>query len=51
VLIVREQTSDLRHSRGLSRLVALPEERIREVILGAKERRRLVPISVREDLS
>jgi penicillin-binding protein 2 len=52
VLIVREQTADLRATlEALSRLVTLPEERIEEVILEARERRPFVPIAVREDLS
>jgi penicillin-binding protein 2 len=51
VQIVREQTSDLRRTlEALGRLIALPEERIREVILEAKERRPFVPIAIREDL-
>ena len=52
VLIVREQTTDLRATlEALGRLIALPETRIHEVILAAKERRRFVPIAVREDLN
>jgi penicillin-binding protein 2 len=54
-LIVREQTErtgDLRTTlEALGRLIALPEERIGEVILEAKERRPFVPIVVREDLN
>src|ERR671919_2521076 len=53
-LIVREQTErtgDLRTTlEALGRLIALPEERIREVILEANERRPFVPIVVRHDL-
>ena len=52
VLIVREQTTDLRATlEALGRLIALPETRIHEVILAAKERRPFVPIAVREDLN
>jgi penicillin-binding protein 2 len=52
VLIVREQTADLRATlEALGRLIALPEERIAEVILEARERRPFVPIAVREDLN
>jgi len=52
VLIVREQTTDLRATlEALGRLIVLPEERIAEVILEAQERRRFVPIAVREGLS
>ena len=53
-LIVREQTErtgDLRTTlEALGRLIALPEERIREVIIEANERRPFVPIVVRDDL-
>jgi penicillin-binding protein 2 len=52
VLIVREQTSDLRATlEALGRLIVLPEERMAEVILEAEERRPFVPIAVRDDLS
>jgi penicillin-binding protein 2 len=52
VLIVREQTTDLRATlEALGRLIVLPETRINEVILAAKERRPFVPIAVREDLN
>ena len=52
VLIVREQTTDLRATlEALGRLIDLPETRINEVILAAKERRPFVPIAVREDLN
>ena len=45
VVIVREQTADLRATlEALSRLIDLPEARIDEVILAAKERRPFVPI-------
>jgi penicillin-binding protein 2 len=52
VLIVREQSADLRRTlRALSRLIALPEERIEAVIAEAQARRPFVPITVREDLN
>src|SRR5919106_2765646 len=52
VLVVREQTSDLRATlQALSRLITLPEERIEEVIAQAQARRPFVPIAVREDLN
>src|SRR5919106_3906202 len=52
VLVVREQTTDLRATlEALSRLIALPEERIEEVIAQAQARRPFVPIAVREDLN
>jgi penicillin-binding protein 2 len=52
VLIIREQITDLRATLdALSRLIALPEERIQEVIADAKVRRPFVPITVREDLN
>ena len=52
VLLVREQTTDLRATlQALSRLIALPEERIQEVIAEALARRPFVPITVREDLN
>ena len=52
VLVVREQTTDLRATlRALSRLIALPEGRIEEVIADAQARRPFVPITVREDLN
>jgi penicillin-binding protein 2 len=52
VLIVREQTTDLRATlQALSRLIALPEGRIEEVIADAQARRPFVPITVREDLN
>jgi penicillin-binding protein 2 len=52
VLVVREQTTDLRTTlEALSRLIALPEERIQEVIAEAQARRPFVPITVREDLN
>lgn len=51
VLVVREQAGDLRATLdALARLIALPEERIQEVIAEAKAHRRFVPITVREDL-
>jgi penicillin-binding protein 2 len=52
VLVVREQTADLRATlQALSRLIALPEERIEEVVAQAQARRPFVPITVREDLN
>lgn len=52
VLIIREQTTDLRATlQALSRLIALPEGRIEEVIADAHARRPFVPITVREDLN
>jgi penicillin-binding protein 2 len=52
VLVIREQTTDLRATlRALSRLIALPGERIEEVIAQAHARRPFVPITVREDLN
>ena len=52
VLVVREQTTDLRATlQALSRLIALPEERIEEVMTEAQARRPFVPITVREDLN
>jgi penicillin-binding protein 2 len=51
VLVVREQTADLRATlRALSRLIALPETRIQEVIAEAQAHRSFVPVTVREDL-
>jgi penicillin-binding protein 2 len=52
VLVVREQTTDLHATlQALARLIALPEERIREVIAEVHARRPFVPLTVREDLN
>src|SRR4029450_543017 len=52
VLVVREQTTDLHATlEALGRLIALPEERIREVIAEVQARRPFVPLTVREDLN
>ena len=52
VLVVREQTTDLHATlEALARLIALPEERIQEVIAEVRARRPFVPLTVREDLN
>ncbi len=52
VLVIREQTADLRATLGaLARLIPVPEEHIEEVIAEAARRRRFVPITVQEDLT
>jgi penicillin-binding protein 2 len=52
VLVVREQTTDLHATlKALARLIALPEQRIQEVIAEVHARRPFVPLTVREDLN
>ncbi len=52
VLVIREQTADLRATLGaLARLIPVPDEQIEEVIAEAARRRRFVPITVQEDLT
>jgi penicillin-binding protein 2 len=52
VLVIREQTADLRATLGaLARLIPVSGEQIEEVIAEAARRRRFVPITVQEDLT